>query len=320
MDTLSHALIGLAVASLSGHAPSIHDPIYVATILGAQAPDFDIITQLRGNVTYLRQHRAFSHSLPGICGWSLAIALALSFFMPQAASFWQLCAWSFAGALSHILIDYFNTHGVAILWPFRKERKSCPLLNVFDPVLLLLLLAPYATRTPLQHIALTSFSLLTCYCLARCLMRLKAARWLKDHFSHLDIEQVWVMPSLKGLLFWDFVTETKGRILNGRIGAFYPVLEVRVDLPKDRHSLRTAEARKTALGEFFQIFSPFIYFEEHPDDAAQIVTIYDLRYFTDHHFVHSGTIVFGQNNAPCASYIHSLGRTSELPVAGNCHL
>ena len=46
MDSLSHALIGIAVAGLSGHQLSLSDPIYIAAILGAQAPDFDIIASL----------------------------------------------------------------------------------------------------------------------------------------------------------------------------------------------------------------------------------------------------------------------------------
>lgn len=67
MDSLSHGLIGLAVAGLSGHPFSLNDPIYLATAIGAQAPDFDIIVQLKDNFSYIKQHRAFpipSQELP----------------------------------------------------------------------------------------------------------------------------------------------------------------------------------------------------------------------------------------------------------------
>jgi len=316
LDTLSHALVGLAVAGLSGHQPTLHDPIYIATMLGAQAPDFDIIAQVRGDMAYLRQHRAFSHSIPGITGWALAISLAIRFFMPQAA-FGQVFVWSFAGALSHILIDYFNTHGVAILWPFRRDRKSCPLLNVFDPILLMLMLMPYASRPPMFDITLITFSLLSCYILAKYFLRQRATKWLGQQFCDQQVARVWVMPSLKRLFFWDFVVETKSRILNGRIGLLYPAMEIRADFPKHNHSPLTEEAQKSALGEFFRIFTPFIYFEEHPSADSHTVMIYDLRYFADQHFIHSATIVFNHQNTLCESYIHSLGRTIKIKTADN---
>ncbi len=319
MDTLSHALVGLAVAGLSGHQPTLHDPIYIAAMLGAQAPDFDIIAQVRGDMAYLRQHRSFSHSIPGITGWALAISLAIRFFMPQAA-FAQVLVWSFAGALSHIVIDYFNTHGVAILWPFRRDRKSCPLLNVFDPVLLLLMLMPYASRPPMLEITLITFTLLIFYILAKYFLRQRATKWLLQNFFSQQVTRIWVMPCLKHLFYWDFVVETDSRILNGRIGLLYPVMEIRADFPKLCHSLLTAQAQKSSLGEFFRIFSPYIYFEEHPAEDSHRVTIYDLRYFADQHFIHSATIVFNRQNAPCESYIHSLGRTIKIQTADNINI
>lgn len=55
MDTLSHALVGIAIAGLSGHPLTVSDPIYLASILGAQAPDLDIIASVRGKFALLRQ-------------------------------------------------------------------------------------------------------------------------------------------------------------------------------------------------------------------------------------------------------------------------
>lgn len=314
MDTLSHALVGLALAGLSGHNPALNDSLYIATILGAQAPDFDIIAQVRGNVAYLRQHRAFSHSFPGIAIWSIAISCVIQLFMPQAA-FGQTFAWAFAGGLSHIIIDYFNTHGVAILWPFRKERKSYPLLNVFDPILLVIMLTQYASRAPMLHISLTTFATLIIYILSRYLLRLRAGNWLKKEFANQTVSRVWVMPSLNHLLHWDFVVETERGYLNGRVGALYPVMAIQADLPKKTASPLTVEAQKTTLGEFFRSFTPFSYFEEHPDLESQKVTIYDLRYFANKQFIHSATIIFDSDNAPCESYIHSLGHTIKVQTA-----
>jgi inner membrane protein len=302
-------MLAVAVAGISGHQPALNDPIYLASVLGAQAPDFDIIAQLRGNMAYLRQHRSFSHSIPGITAWSLVIAVAMHMFQPHAATF-GLFLWAFAGGLSHILIDYFNTHGVAILWPFRIERKSFPLLPVFDPVLLSLLLAQYAQKAPMAHIAFTSFLSLGLYIFGRYLLRQKATRFLIKQFSNQPPLRIWVMPSLKRLLFWDFVVETDCRYFNGRLAMLSPAMEIRAELPKQNHSCLTAEAKKTSLGAFFHWFTPFLYFEEQFDD--QQVNIYDLRYYANKRFIHSGTIVFNTKATPYQAYIDALGRTTSI--------
>lgn len=310
MDTLSHALIGLAVAGLSGHPLTLNDPVYLAAIIGAEAPDFDIIAQARGNMAYLKQHRAFSHSVPGVVLWAGAISGAIHFFLPQSP-FFQTFFWAAAGGLSHTFIDYFNTHGTAILWPFRKERKSYPLLNVFDPILLVLLMSLFAFPLTMLEYSLAAFTTLGLYIGLRHLLRKRAIDALLNRFYCQAPERIWVMPSLRRFLFWDFVVETKNRHLNGQLGAVYPVMEIRADLPKQSPSLLTAEAEKTSLGEFFRTFTPFCYFEETPSDIAQI-NIYDLRYYADRRFVHSATIVFDEDNVPCESYMHSLGRTVKV--------
>lgn len=311
MDTLSHALIGVAVAGLSGHQPAIGDPVYIATVLGAQAPDFDIIAQVRGNMAYLRQHRAFSHSVPGIGLWSAAIAGLIWLAMPQAAV-GQSFLWAFAGGLSHTVIDYFNTHGTAILWPFRRERKSYPLLNVFDPCLQFLMLSMYFHRLPIRQVALASLAALILYVFARFLLKVRATAWLKRHFAGQDVRRVWVMPCLTRLFVWDFVVETSDRCLNGRLGALYPLLEIKADLPRAALTPLSCEALRTSLGEFFTTFTPFVYFEEQSGSEARKVNIYDLRYYGDRRFVHSGTIIFNEDNVPCEAYIHSLGRTVKV--------
>jgi inner membrane protein len=49
----------VAVAGLSGHQPALGDPIFVAAVLGAQAPDFDIVALARGNMAFSGSTGAF---------------------------------------------------------------------------------------------------------------------------------------------------------------------------------------------------------------------------------------------------------------------
>jgi len=311
MDSLSHALVGVAVAGLSGHQPALGDPIFVAAVLGAQAPDFDIVALARGNMAFLRQHRGFSHSIPGIALWAAAIAGAMKLFLPQAAG-GELLLWAFAGGLSHTVLDYFNSHGTAILWPFRRERKSYPLLNVFDPLLLLLLLAVYATCLPMFEVSLLSFAILALYIFGRYCLKKRALSWLTNRYAGELMNRVWVMPCLSRLFYWDFVIETDRRHVNGRLGALFPLLEVKADLPKRALTPLAAEARKTSLGEFFTTFTPFAYFEEQADEKTSKVNIYDLRYHSGEAFVHSATITFADDMTLREAYIHSLGRSVKV--------
>lgn len=313
MDSLSHALIGIAVAGFSGQPLSLSDPIYLATILGAQAPDFDIIAQLNGRFSYLRQHRAFSHSIPGLILWSILIGLILHFFMPDSNVFF-LAAWSFAGSLSHIIIDYFNTHGAAILWPFCKERKSVGLLNVVDPILFLLMSSVYVFDLTMWQRSLCTFSILIAYIGFRIILRQKAGKQLQSLFGNQQIIRLAVMPSLKRIFSWDFVLETESRHVAGQLGTLHPVLNINADLPKAKNiSHFTIEAQKTPLGTFFTHFTPFIYFEEQEHPHSTSINIYDLRYVLNKQFLHHATIIFDSNNIPTASYMHSYGRTMKIP-------
>ncbi len=310
MDSLSHALVGVAVAGLSGHQPAFGDPIYIAAVLGAQAPDFDIIAYARGNMSFLRQHRAFSHSVPGVALWAAAIAVGVKLLMPQV-DIGQVLLWAFAGGLSHTVLDYFNSHGTAILWPFRRERKSYPLLNVFDPLLTVLLLAMYATRVPIEQVSYLSFATLALYIFARYCLRKRAYAWLTNRFAGELLTRIWVMPCLSRLFYWDFVVETDRRHINGRLGALFPLLDIKADLPRQELTPLAAQASKTSLGEFFTTFTPFIYFEESDEDEGK-VNIYDLRYHRDGEFVHSATITFTPDMTLRDAYMHSLGQTVKV--------
>ncbi|MBP2651994.1 MAG: Protein of unknown function transrane [Firmicutes bacterium] len=313
MDSLTHALIGIAVAGLSGHQPALSDPIYIAAVLGSQAPDFDLVAQVRGSMAYLRQHRAFSHSFPGVALWALAIAGGLELYFTQM-NFLQNLLWAFIGGISHILIDYFNTHGVALLWPFKRDRKSTPLLNVFDPALLVLMLVPYTFTIPIKLLSLTTFGIIAGYIILRYQLRQQASAWLKTYFNSYAITKLWVMPSLSQLLCWDFVIETDSRVFNGRRGIFRPILTIEANLPKQINlSTFTKKAQQTELGQFFDLFTPYIFFKEQYLDTNLVkVTIYDLRYYTNQHFIHSATIIFDLQETSNVCFLHSMGRTLKV--------
>lgn len=313
MDTLTHALIGTAVAGFSGHMPSVHDPIYIAVMLGAQAPDFDIITQLRGSFTYVKQHRSMSHSLPGISLSSLLIAGVIYCITPQV-SFLSLFLWAFAGCLSHIIIDYFNTHGVAILWPFIRERKCLPLFHVFDPVLLSVLAAIQVVNISVYQQAWLTTIVLIIYGLIRLYLRKVAQKRVSRHFAHQQIQRIITMPSIKRLLFWDFVIETSGDFIVGHTCTLSPQIAVKKQLqkPTDGHSIMQ-KASKTFIGHFFSTFTPFLFYEKIQDGTKVAINMYDLRYLIDKKFRHSATVIFNTELTLIDAYMLSYGRKIKVP-------
>jgi inner membrane protein len=186
------------------------------------------------------------------------------------------------------------------------------LLNVFDPILIMLMLAAYATRLPMYDVSLLSFTALALYVFARYCLKKRAFSWLARRFSGELLTRIWVMPCLSRLFYWDFVVETDRRLINGRLGALFPLLEIKADLPRHALSPLAVEARKTTLGEFFTTFTPFVYFEEQANEVAGKVNIYDLRYHSGDNFVHSATITFADDMTLREAYIHSLGHTVKV--------
>lgn len=314
MDALSHALLGVAVAGLSGHPLTLTDPIYLACVLGAQAPDLDIISIVRGNFALLRQHRSFSHSIPGIAIWSSLIA-AIFFIVYPGAACTEVFMWAFWGGLSHSILDFFNAHGAAVLWPFSRERKSFSLLNVFDPFLLAIMLTVFMQQLPARETSLLFFLSISLYIGIRYLLKLLTIMRLKQYFAAYSLIRLLVMPSLKSVLSWDFVAETQDRYYVGQVGLLQQCLTIHTKFTKQTLSPATQKAHKTVLGEFFSSFTPFSYFTEYQDNehAGKLVHIYDLRYFFKQDFLHSATIIFDCDQHPCDSYIKTSGRIIKIP-------
>lgn len=313
MDTLTHAIVGVAAASLSGQSFLLENPIYLASLLGSQAPDFDIIALLRGKFAFIRQHRSFSHSLPGLITWAALISGTLYFFMPNEAPL-PLFGWTLLAALSHVVLDYFNTHGAAVLWPFCQERKSLHLLNVFDPVLLLLLLSLYLVKIPPLTFGLLTFASLSIYITLRFYLRYNAKKQLIEHFKDQQLLQLVIMPSLKKVFVWDFIVETVDHHYVGQIKAFGDKLEFRANLPRqEKLSEITEKVQSTRLGNFFNTFTPFAYYEEERTMNTLQINIYDLRYYLNQQFIHRATIVFNDFDSPTASYLYSEGKVIKVP-------
>ena len=307
MDALTHALIGLAVGGLSGQAPSVDLPLYLAVLLGSQAPDFDIVTAACGGMTYMKQHRAASHSLLGTVFWAVVIATGIHAALPS--DWLTLWRWTLAGVLSHIAVDTLNTHGAALLWPLCTKRLSLPLLPVFDPVLFMIFLTPVLAGSAMDQLSGLSFAAAMVYLMIRLVLRQAASRRLQRQFPDCLHGRHMIIPSLQRRIYWDYILETPTHYVTGSLRLLPAPAIVSAILAKEAASPLLAQAQTTGLARFFRHFTPFAYFETVRSGSETAVKISDLRYLGSDGFRHSGLLVYDDKESVATCYVMSYGRT-----------
>lgn len=134
MDPISHVVMGrVVVASLergprSGGLPGVA----AASVIGALAPDIDLVLMPFGWDVYLRYHELGTHSVVGACVLGGVVAAVVRRFIPEAR--WLTLAQA-AGlaALSHLLLDVVSGARVALAWPVVDDRASLPLVAMAEP-------------------------------------------------------------------------------------------------------------------------------------------------------------------------------------------
>ena len=144
MDNLTHSLTGLML-SRSG-LNRFYPRATVLLILSANVPDIDFVAIARGPLYYFEQHRGITHSiaaLPVMALLPVLVVCAIARSMRGWAVAWAL---SMIGVASHLLLDWTNTYGIRLLFPFSSQWFHLDLINLFDllvwAVLLLAWLGP----------------------------------------------------------------------------------------------------------------------------------------------------------------------------------
>jgi inner membrane protein len=121
----------------------------VTVTLAAEAPDLDVLGEIKGRVFGFAHHRGFTHSFLGI---ALISAVVVGFVYviwrlrgrkvkdPNLPPRWGLLfAFAYLAGLSHILLDYTNDYGVRPFWPFSERWYSWDIVFIVEPIILILL-------------------------------------------------------------------------------------------------------------------------------------------------------------------------------------
>jgi len=189
--------------------------------------DIDQLSALFGPAAYFAARRTFTHSALGTL---LIIALAVLFTRhlskiqvePLSALFPPI---AFVAAL-HIVLDLFQSEGVALLWPFHPTRFAMDWLPNIDPWILATLIAgilvPELFRMVSSEIgvknqaprgrngAVVALALLTVYISARAILHAGSLASLEPHsFRGESARSVGAFPDALSIFMWHGVVETQ---------------------------------------------------------------------------------------------------------------
>ena len=131
MDPVSHALFGRLIAGFDRRV-SLGPGSRAAFVLGALAPDLDILLVPRGWDVYLNAHQAWTHSLAlsPVVGLLVAGVVRLVSKSAKLDRVW-IAAWIGVVA-GHLLFDLVSGSDMQLFWPVLSTRFSPHLLAMSD--------------------------------------------------------------------------------------------------------------------------------------------------------------------------------------------
>ncbi|KUO51632.1 MAG: hypothetical protein APF76_13390 [Desulfitibacter sp. BRH_c19] len=291
MDPLTHALAGALVASFSGNPISIADPIFLGVVLGSMAPDLDIIYQTKGDMAYLKNHRGFSHSFIGFIIIATGIAGVLSFIFPETA-FMTVFLWTLLGALSHGFLDFLNSYGAKLFWPFSKKKQNLGILTVFDPILTFIMGASLAGQMLNPMINVIGAISVMAYLAFRVYMRLRVAWVVKKKYS--NFKKIIVIPSVISIWNWHFLLENDNNITVGEVKFLSWAMKIRRSYRKQKNHPVVQAAINSKLGKLFGDFTPIFHVAFQTKPNGHLVSFIDLRYFLRDDFMHHASCIINE--------------------------
>jgi inner membrane protein len=313
MDPVTHGLIGLGIASLSGQALSISNPVVLGSMLGAVAPDFDIVMKYKGDYEYLKHHRGLSHSFVGTAAIAFVISSVLSLIFNNQ-NFIEILIWTYFGCLSHIIFDMFNSYGVRCLLPFSKRKVSLSLLMMYDPFISVLCIGLILSKESSNIKGIIALVFTLTYLFIRYLLRIKTYLLLNSIFnSRYKIMKINILPSMINPFKWDFVIETDLYNIVGEINSVTNYSKIKKKLKKT-YSKLIEQFNSTKLGKYFMDFTPIRHFRIIEEGNKIILQIIDLRYLVKDNFMHHATIEFSKDVKVTREFFHPFNYNNKVPI------
>jgi inner membrane protein len=158
MEPVTHFLTGACLGRAGFNRATTYATL--AMVLGAEAPDIDVLWSLRGPVAGFEHHRGITHTFLGAPFMALLVTGAVWLWhrwgtrrgahpgdlqasrQKKPPVRWA-CIWMFAlvADLSHLLLDWTNNYGVRPFFPFNPRWYAGNIFFILEPVLFGALLA-----------------------------------------------------------------------------------------------------------------------------------------------------------------------------------
>ncbi|MCI1696211.1 metal-dependent hydrolase [Aneurinibacillus aneurinilyticus] len=287
MDTGTHIAMGFGLAGLayldpavSAH-PELASAVLLGTLIGSQAPDFDTVLKLRGNATYIRNHRGRSHSIPAIFIWTALVSGGVYAFFP-GVSYLHLLLWTLLAVVVHVSIDLFNSYGTQAARPFSKRWISLNVINIFDPFIMGIHIIGFlfwAAGFSPGHVFSAVYAVMITYIIQRVIAYNKLVNMVK---ADLGEEGHYILLPTIRWTRWGIVAETSdasyvGELRNKHIiwhDTFY----------KKEHNKIIERAKQDANVRAFLSFTRYPHVYTKKREFGHEVRWIDLRYRTKTHY------------------------------------
>ncbi|MDR7075697.1 inner membrane protein [Neobacillus niacini] len=287
MDTSSHIVMGLGLAALAQIDPvvanhsALSQAVMFGTVIGSNSPDFDFIYRMKGKGSYIRNHRAFSHSFLALPLWSIAVSGIIYSFFP-ASSFLHLFFWTFIAVILHVFFDLFNVHGTQVLLPFSKKWIAFDSLPLVDPIILLVHLLGFFLLSFFQmgKVFFIIYIFIFLYLAVRTLSTVVTKR--NVHLQFHNSIRIKLIPRIF-LFHWDVIIETKEEYLfgvfsKGRLKVDHS-LSKKIDFPE----LVSDSKRHPVVSDFLSS-THYAYPFVHIRKSGYLIYWKDLRFRTNKFF------------------------------------
>lgn len=289
MDTGTHIAMGIALGGLAtldpvvSSDPTLFHAVFVGTIVGSHAPDFDTILKFKNNATYLRHHRGITHSIPAIFIWGILIASIIHMFVPEV-NFLHLWMWTFLAVSLHVLVDIFNAYGTQAILPFSNKWIAHGFINIFDPYIFLMHvigIVAWSLGADPGYMWLFIYLVIFLYYIKRYLDKREIVQNINDHFP--DTEKIVTSPTMKQN-FWRVAITTKdyfyvGIVQNGRI----TIVDQFRKKPLPKTPLIELAKKDKNISAFLS-FSPIYRWKVTQYDNYTEIRFIDLRYRSKDHY------------------------------------
>lgn len=290
MDPLTHGVIGLGIAALSGET-SLASPITIGAMVGAMSPDIDIVAKYWGDYKYLKHHRGFTHSFPAVIGLSLGISFILSMIFP-GYSFLSIFLSTLMGTASHTFFDALNSYGVRPIIPFKNKRYSASLLMLYDPFVTIMSIGLFFLDVSRGYKVVIALAGLSIYIAYRYLIKRESSAAIASEYGLTKEDKLHVMPNLTNFFKWDFVLEKDDTRIVGRINSLNNAITEVKRLGKENSEL-IEKAYATELGKYFDEFTSSINHVRVVENSGETeLQFIDLRYHMRNNFMHHATFVY----------------------------